>query len=202
MEITPAEKELLQREREWVNAALYHGDQKAYAMLLESNYDSVHGMLYRMTNNDDLAHDLTIESFAKAFRKLQTFKAEYTFSRWLRRLATNHCIDSLRKQRPATVSLNQPKYDEDGNYIESQLPDTTPDPEECYIIKQKAILLKDVVNSLKPHYSTIIILRYFDGLSNEDISRRLNLPIGTVKARLFRARELLFQILKNSKEGI
>lgn len=200
MEITPSTTDTIERERRWVHAALNNGDQKAYAKLLETYYDQVHEKLYRMTNDDDLAHDLTIESFAKAFRKLKYFKPEYTFGRWLLRLATNHCIDSLRKQRPVTVSLSQPIYDEKGNCFEPQLPDSTPDPEESFIIKQKSKLLNEVVSSLKPHYSNIIVLRYFDGLSNEEISCRLDIPIGTVKARLFRARELLYMIIKNTRE--
>jgi RNA polymerase sigma-70 factor (ECF subfamily) len=175
-----------------------NGDQQAYAGLLGRYWDSVYFMLLKMVHNKDDAEDMTIEAFGKAFKNLDTYEPEYAFSTWLFKIANNNAIDHLRKQRTKTISIdNQGRDSEDE--IPVQLQSDFADPEEEMIRKQKTDLLLAVVDQLKPRYNELVKLRYFSQYSYEEIAEKLNLPLGTIKAQLFRAKELLYNIIK-SKE--
>ena len=176
------------------------GDQQAYAKLMSRYKDSIYFMLLKMVNNSNDAEDLTVEAFGKAFKNIDKYSPKFAFSTWLFKIASNNCIDFLRKKRGITVSLN--KMDEHGKEYEPTVADKSLTPEESYMKNQKAQILRVVVKSLKPRYRELVELRYFQEFSYIEISEQLNLPIGTVKAQLFRARELLFNILKNEKEKI
>ena len=176
------------------------GDQKAYAELLGRYRDAIYFMLLKMVNNPSDAEDLTIEAFGKAFKNINQYTPNYAFSTWLFKIATNNCIDFIRKKKLNNVSLDQSATHEDS--VPMSIPTDTPDPEENLISQQKVILLRSVVSKLKPRYRKLIELRYFHEFSYEEISEELELPIGTVKAQLFRARELLYNILKNSSHKI
>lgn len=185
-----------------VKAAL-DGDQKAYAQLMERYRDSIYFMLLKMVNNRDDADDLTIEAFGKAFNKLHQYTPNYAFSTWLFKIASNNCIDFIRKKKKKQLySLDKPIEGNDGGEMTMDVPSGTLDPEETYIREQKKILMHGVVEKLKPRYRTLVELRYFKEFSYEEIAQELDLPLGTVKAQLFRAREFLYNILKNSKEKI
>lgn len=171
------------------------GDQHAYAELLGRYWDSVFFMLLKMVHNKDDAEDLTIEAFGKAFKNLGGYEPDFAFSTWLFKIANNNAIDYLRRQTNKTISIdNQGRDAEEDNPM--QLQSDTPDPEEELIQKQKSELLQAVVGQLKPRYSRLVHLRYFEEYSYEEIAETLGLPLGTVKAQLFRAKELLFQIIK------
>ena len=176
------------------------GDQKAYAELLGRYRDAIYFMLLKMVSNQSDAEDLTIEAFGKAFKNITQYTPNYAFSTWLFKIATNNCIDFIRKKKLNNISLDQTLGHEDSAPM--VIPTDTPDPEEYLISQQKVILLKSVVSKLKPRYRKLIELRYFDEFSYEEISAELELPIGTVKAQLFRARELLYNILKNFNHKI
>lgn len=170
------------------------GDQHAYAQLLNRYWDSVYFMILKMAHNKDDAEDLTIEAFGKAFKFIHNYEPEFAFSTWLFKIANNNAIDFLRKQHSKTISIDSQGRDADeDNPV--QLQSDTPDPEEVLIHKQKTDLLKTIVKELKPRYSRLVQLRYFEEYSYEEIAATLNLPIGTVKAQLFRAKELLYQII-------
>jgi RNA polymerase sigma factor (sigma-70 family) len=192
-----------QRDYQLVRQAVDTGDRKAYSELLNHYRDSLYFMMLKMTNNPVDADDLTIEAFGKAFKNLDQYSPEYAFSTWLFKIATNNCIDYLRKSR--RIQYTTGHIDSDGNETEgypANLPSLTLDPEEKVIEKQKIKLMRDVVEKLKPRYRRLIEMRYFKEFSYEEIAVELDLPIGTVKAQLFRAREFLYQILKNSQEKI
>ena len=173
------------------------GNQKAFAELLSKYRDAIYFMLLKMVNNSDDADDLTIEAFGKAFKSIHQYTPNYAFSTWLFKIATNNCIDFIRKRRGgATISIDQSVEDPDEIPIHIQTDDL--DPEESMINQQKVKLMRDVVSKLKPRYRKLVEMRYFDELSYEEIAEELELPIGTVKAQLFRARELLFNILKST----
>lgn len=179
------------------------GDQKAYAQLMDRYRDSIYFMLLKMVNNRDDADDLTIEAFGKAFNKLHQYTPNYAFSTWLFKIASNNCIDFIRKKKKKQLlSLDKPIEGSDGGEMTMDVPSGTLDPEETYIREQKKILMHGVVEKLKPRYRTLVELRYFKEFSYEEIAQELDLPLGTVKAQLFRAREFLYNILKNSKEKI
>ncbi len=175
------------------------GDQKAYAELMARYKDAIYFMLLKMINNKTDAEDLTIEAFGKAFKNLAQYSPKYAFSTWLFKIASNNCIDYLRKKRSNMVSIDSQYYSDKETESRIHLKDDTPDPEEHLIRAQKAVLMRTVVKKLKPRYRTLIELRYFKEYSYDEISKELDLPLGTVKAQLFRARELLFNTLKNSE---
>ena len=176
------------------------GDQKAYAELLGRYRDAIYFMLLKMVNNPTDAEDLTIEAFGKAFKNISQYTPNFAFSTWLFKIATNNCIDFIRRKRAATISLDQSSDDQDTTSVTVQ--SDTPDPEAHFINNQKIRLLREVVNKLKPRYRTLVELRYFKEYSYEEISQELDLPLGTVKAQLFRARELLYNILKNTSSSM
>ncbi len=188
------------RDYKLVQLAIKTGDQKAFAQLMNNYRDSLYFMLLKMTNNPDDADDLTIEAFGKAFKKLEQYTPDYAFSTWLFRIASNNCIDFIRKKKKNTFSLNRKGEYDNSHEMGDRIPSQTLDPEEHIIKKQKIEMMRDVVEKLKPHYRTLIELRYFKEYSYEEISKELDLPLGTVKAQLFRAREFLYNILKNRPE--
>ncbi|MEI7896357.1 MAG: sigma-70 family RNA polymerase sigma factor [bacterium] len=202
MEVTDHLTEKAQRDYSLVQRARDHGDQKAYTELLNKYHDSLYFMMLKMTSNPTDAEDLTIEAFGKAFKNIGQYTPDFAFSTWLFKIAANNCIDFLRKNKRIIFSDNY--FDEDGEAFDSpaNMPFTGLDPEEKIIEKQKIQLMHEVVEKLKPHYRNMIELRYFKEWSYEEIALELNLPLGTVKAQLFRAREFLFQILKTVEERI
>jgi RNA polymerase sigma factor (sigma-70 family) len=195
MEVTNNLSEKAQRDFVLVQKAT-KGDQKAYTELLDRYRDAIYFMLLKMVNNASDAEDLTIEAFGKAFKNIDQYAPNYAFSTWLFKIATNNCIDFIRKKKANTVSLDQNDDDEDKAPTDIMAP--VLDPEESLIKEQKLKLMRSIVSRLKPRYRKLIELRYFKEYSYEEISEELELPIGTVKAQLFRARELLFNILKHT----
>jgi RNA polymerase sigma factor (sigma-70 family) len=176
------------------------GDQKAYAEIMQRYKDSIYYMALKMVNNKDDAMDLTVETFAKAFENLDKYKPEYAFSTWLFRIATNNSIDFIRKKRLNVVSLDLLSEDEGGDFY-LQVPAEGLNPEETSIRKQESEKLKNMVEQLPLRYRTLIVLRYYEELSYEEISQQLGIPIGTVKAQLFRARDLMSNILNRKKKN-
>lgn len=186
-----------------VKAALERGEQNAYAELMRNYRDSLYFMMLKMTNNPQDADDLTIEAFGKAFKNLRQYTPDYAFSTWLFKIASNNCIDFIRKRKMnESVSLNLSDPLETGDDLADVLPTTSRTPEEEIIRQQKIDALRDIVSKLKPHYKKLIELRYYEELSYEEISVQLDIPIGTVKAQLFRAREFLYHILKNRRDKL
>jgi len=182
-----------------VRRAVEEGDQKAYAELMARYKDSIYYMLLKMVNNRDDAEDLTIEAFGKAFRNIKQYTPDYAFSTWLFKIPTNNCTDFIRKKRKMLLSIDRGFENEEGQDMTLEVRSDGPSPDDVMMKKQKVLMMKDVVEKLKPRYRRLVELRYYQELSYEEISEELNLPLGTVKAQLFRAREFLYQIMKNSE---
>ena len=180
-----------------VESAL-RGDEKAFAKLMSRYKDAIYFMLLKMVNNKNDAEDLTIEAFGKAFKNLHQYSPNFAFSTWLFKIATNNCIDFLRKKKGVFISIenNQENGDNDQPI---KLKSGDPNPEEKLIRIQKAILMRRIVHRLKPRYRVLVELRYFREFSYEEIAKELNLPLGTVKAQLFRAREMLFKMIESTE---
>lgn len=178
------------------------GDEKAYARLLQRYRRPVYHMILKMVRNVDDAEDLTIESFAKAFRNLSKFKKDFTFSTWLFRIATNNTIDYIRKKKINTLSIEHSFTDDDGQAVSIDVEDVNNDPQEEAIRAQKEELIQVFVNMLPAKYQKLVRLRYFQELSYEEIAAEIEAPLGTVKAQLHRARELMFDLIKNKKDHI
>lgn len=186
-----------------IQRALKQGDQKAYAELMQRYRESVYFMMLKMVNHKDDAEDLTIEAFGRAFKRLEQYTPNYAFSTWLFKIASNNAIDFLRnKKKNNALSLDSKMENEEGQEFSKSIRSETPDPEEHIMKKQKIELLRDVVDKLKPRYKELVVMRYYEELSYEEIAVKLDLPVGTVKAQLFRARDFLYNILKNSENKI
>lgn len=181
-----------------VKLAVETDDQKAYAELLQRYRESVYFMMMKMCNNKDDAEDLTIEAFGRAFKKLAQYSPDFAFSTWLFKIASNNAIDFLRKKKQKyAVSIDTKAEGSEGSDHSANIKSGTLDPEESFIRKQKIENIRLLVDNLKPKYKEMIELFYFQELSHEEISQKLNLPIGTIKAQLFRARDLLYNAFKH-----
>lgn len=199
MELNPNLSEKAKYDYKLVNLAL-DGDERAYAELMDRYKDAIYYMLLKMVNNKNDAEDLTIEAFGKAFKNIEQYTPNYAFSTWLFKIATNNCIDFIRKKKANIISIDN--GDENNEVSPPSLQSNTLDPEKDMIKNQKVKLMRSVVHKLKPRYRKLVELRYFKEYSYEEIAQELNLPLGTVKAQLFRARELLFNILKNKDQHL
>ena len=178
------------------------GDQSAYAELMDRYRESIYFMMLKMVNNTDDADDLTIEAFGKAFNRLKQYSPSYAFSTWLYKIASNNCIDFIRKKRIKVTSMDTGITNSEGERIYIDAKSDNKDPEEVTIHKQKVLLMRELVGKLKPRYRLLVEKRYFEELSYEEISQQLNLPLGTVKAQLFRARDFLSNMIAKTKDTI
>jgi RNA polymerase sigma-70 factor (ECF subfamily) len=185
-----------------IDHAVNEGDEQAFAELMERYKRPVYHMILKMIRNTDDAEDLTIEAFAKAFKNLHKFKKDYTFSTWLFRIATNNTIDFIRKKKLKTFSLNTSFTDDSGDSVTIDVEDKNLNPQEEAIKSQKIELVQMFVTKLPPKYQRLVRLRYFDELSYDEIAKTLEAPLGTVKAQLHRARELMYDLVKDKKPHI
>ncbi len=175
------------------------GDQHAFAELLGYYKEALYHLLLKMVHSKEDAEDLMIETFEKAFRKIKYYKPDFAFSTWLFRIATNHGIDFIRstqQNRYDNVYIDKNFNYNDDFQKEIVIPESSLNPEESIVDSQQRKIIKDIIRKLPPDYRRIVVLRYFDDYSYNEISEKLNIPIGTVKARLFRSRELLQSIMK------
>jgi RNA polymerase sigma-70 factor (ECF subfamily) len=179
------------------------GDQNAFAELMKRYNRSLYHVILKMVRNVDDAEDLTIEAFAKAFKNLERFKQDYTFSTWLFRIATNNCIDFIRKKKNnETFSLNNLYNNTENEEFNLDIADEASDPQEDTIRSQKAELMQKLVARLPIKYRKLVTMRYFEERAYQEIAEELEIPIGTVKAQLHRAKELLYDMVKNQKDHI
>jgi len=177
------------------------GDQSAYAALMEKYRESVYFTMLKMVNNTDDADDLTIEAFGKAFNRLEQYSPTYAFSTWLFKIASNNCIDFIRKKRVKVTSIDTGITNDDGEVLFFDAKSNTLDPEETIMQNQKVVHMRELVSKLKPRYRVLVEKRYFEELSYEEISEELDLPLGTVKAQLFRARDFLANMMEKTKDN-
>ena len=177
------------------------GNQSAYATLMEKYRESIYFTMLKMVHNTDDADDLTIEAFGKAFNRLEQYSPTYAFSTWLFKIASNNCIDFIRKKRIKVTSMDTGITNDDGEVLFFDAKSNTLDPEETIMKNQKVIHMRELVSKLKPRYRVLVEKRYFEELSYEEISAELDLPLGTVKAQLFRARDFLANMMEKTKDN-
>jgi len=194
--------EKAQKDYLLVVKATKYNDQQAFSDLMDRYKDSIYFMLLKMVNNKDDAEDLTIEAFGKAFNSLKQYTPNYAFSTWLFKIASNNCIDFLRKKKKKIMSIDNSIENKDGDEIAIELKSDARTPEQETIRDQKIEVMRTYVKKLKPRYETLVEMRYFKEMSYEEISTELGLPLGTVKAQLFRAREFLYNLMKHNIETI
>jgi RNA polymerase sigma factor (sigma-70 family) len=201
MELSQHLSDKAKHDYELVQRALKR-EEKAYTELMDRYRESIYFMLLKMVNNKDDADDLTIEAFGKAFKRLGQYTPQFAFSTWLFKIASNNAIDFIRKKRIKALSLDSGFRNEDGDSMEIGISDDQPDPIQSLERQERIERMREVVTRLKPRYRQLIELRYFEEFSYEEIAEDLDLPLGTVKAQLFRARDFLFQIMKNTRDTI
>ena len=194
--------EKAQKDYKLVIRATKKKDQQAFAELMDKYKDSIYYMLLKMVNNNDDAEDLTLEAFGKAFNRLHQYTPNFAFSTWLFKIATNNCIDFLRKKKKNVMSVDNRIPNNDGDDFMFEIKSEGMTPEQLAMNDQKIQLMRQYVKKLKPRYEILVEMRYFKEMSYDEISDELNLPLGTVKAQLFRAREFLYNIMKHSVETI
>ena len=189
------------RDLKLVERAL-NGDQAAYASLMTMYRESIYFMMLKMVRKEDDADDLTIEAFGKAFNRLHQYSPSYAFSTWLFKIASNNCIDFIRKKRIKVTSMDSAYTNSDGQSVSIDVESSEKDPEEVAIHSEKVKTMRAVVKTLKPRYRDLIEKRYFQELSYEEIAKEMDLPLGTVKAQLFRARAFLADLMEKTKDSI
>ncbi|MCB0702796.1 MAG: sigma-70 family RNA polymerase sigma factor [Candidatus Kapaibacterium sp.] len=172
------------------------GDNSAYEFLQKKYKNLIYSLVKKMIKNDSDVEDLVQETFIKAYKALDKFKFNYSFSAWIYRIASNNTIDFLRKRRFDTFSIDKPIGNaEDENYFEIE--DNSYSPDSELINQQKSDIISAAIDTLPENYREIILLRHEEELDYKTIAEQLDLPLGTVKAHLFRARKLLYEELKD-----
>lgn len=179
---------------ELVKAALA-GSQSAYQALLKRHQKQIFEVVNRLVRNREEARDLVQETFMKAFGSLATYREEYRFSTWLNRIAANCSIDHIRKKKIEALSLDQPVLTEDSQ-VTLEVPDWSTNPEAEWVEKQTSLTIQEAIDSLPRDYKEVIVFRHKEEKSYQEIAAILGIPVGTVKARIFRGRELLKKKLK------
>lgn len=201
MEFLTTSTDKAQRDYRLLRDALDNNNQKAYAELMGLYKNSLYLLLLKMMNDPDDAEDLTLEAFGKAFNNLDKYSPEYAFSTWLYKIAINHCIDYMRKRSNKPYCLGYESCGSDA-IAEEYMRTSVPTPEDTVIEKQKALAMRDLVQQLRPKYRELIELRYFQELSYEEIATKLNISMANVKVLLFRAKEMLSNMIKNQPEKL
>ncbi|MGC1203453.1 MAG: sigma-70 family RNA polymerase sigma factor [Flavobacteriaceae bacterium] len=167
-------------------------DQKAFNYLLDTFWDDVYGFQLKRIQNENDAEDVTIQTFSKAFDRIETFDDNYKFKTWLITISKNIHIDLLRKEKNSISQV----ISKDNKHV-LHVVDESPSAEDKLITEQHlAKLLRDI-KKLKPHYQEVINLRYFQELSYKEISKQLNEPMNNVKVKLLRAKKLLAEIIQD-----
>jgi len=168
------------------------GSQSAFNFLLDNFWGEVYRFQLKRTKDEYDAEEITIQTFSKAFDKLDTFKEEYQFGTWLITISKNIHIDILRKH-DASIRSKITRKDEERVY---KVPDENPTPEDALIKEQNLEQLLRYIKMLKPHYQQMINLRYFQEMSYKEMASTLGEPMNNVKVKLLRARRLLADIIE------
>jgi len=175
------------------------GDESAYTKIVDKYERALYFHILKMVKDREQVEDLVQEAFVKAFDNLNTYNTNYAFSTWLYRIATNHTIDYLRKKKLKTLSIDDPVKTKDGE-MEMQLPDESAKTDRKIIREQRQKIVQKAINNLPEKYRKVIELRHMEEKSYQEIAEVLDLPLGTVKAHIFRAREMLYKALKDKRE--
>lgn len=185
------EKRLLQKSKA--------GDRLAFAELVEIYKDKINSLAYRMLGNAQDAEDITQETFMRIYANLHRYDEQYKISTWIYRIANNLCIDKIRKRRVRSnqFSLDAEITGTDGLDLYNTMRDTDPLPEQQVIQYELQDRIREAMLSLTPKYRTIMILRYLEDLSLQEISEIVGLPVATVKTRVHRGREALRKRIKD-----
>ncbi len=171
------------------------GDQAAFKRLRQKYHDAIYNLIYRIVRDKEEVEDLTQEAFIKAFTSLGSFNEEYAFSTWLYKIATNNSIDYIRRKKLQTFSIDKPIESKDSDYS-FELPDLSHGADQELMSVQRKKMIDEAINDLPHKYRQVIMLRHVEEKDYQEIAKILHLPLGTVKAHIFRAREMLYRALR------
>ncbi len=172
------------------------GKQASYERLMKKYYPLIYNLVYRMISRKEDVEDLTQEAFIKAFHSLQNFDRQFAFSTWLFKIATNNAIDYLRKKKLSTFSIDK-DFDNEDSDMKFEIPDDEYKPDRILMDDQMRAVLDEAIESLPPKYKQVIVMRHKQEKEYEEIAQELGIPLGTVKAHIFRGREMLNKFLKD-----
>ncbi|NGZ77802.1 RNA polymerase sigma factor SigW [Saccharibacillus alkalitolerans] len=172
------------------------GDQRAFAEIVDLYKDRIFHLAYRMLSNRHEAEDVVQETFLRVYRNLDRYDPGQKFSTWIYRIGTNLSIDRLRKRKP-TYSLDAEIGDQDGADGYALIPSDNRTPETEYMISETRTTIHEAIDGLPPKYKTVMILRYLQELSLQEISDVLDMPVTTIKTRVHRGREFLRKKLES-----
>ena len=169
-------------------------DQNAYNLLFDGYWNSLYSFLYKRTSNPNLAEEIAIESFAKAFDQLDRFDEKLSFNSWLITIAKNHHTDRYRKSKHQMQSSKEVEEDKTIEFSR-----TAPSPEELMIANQNLDRVLGHIKSMKKEFRNLLKMRYFDDLSLKEIEDKLDEPATTIRVKLFRAKKMLANLLESEK---
>ncbi len=174
------------------------GDREAFGVLVEKYYKKIYNLAYRFVGDTEEANDLAQEIFTAAYQNLKKFRGDAKFSTWLFQIATNRGKNRFKylKRRGYFINRSQADSDDDKDSTPRAIPDTSTNPETMLAGKQIQRLVQEAINELDPDHKEIVILRDIEGFSYDEIAQILNLPEGTTKSRLHRARMVVKDKLK------
>ena len=173
------------------------GNHNSFTTLVNRYYASLYWVIYRIVGNSTDADDLTSESLVKAYESLSSYSNKYAFSTWLHTIGSNRAIDFVRNRNKQPNPINNPTSTEEDIMTPSIESDLS--TEDNMIRLETNEIIADVISELKPFHRSLIDMRYFKNMSYEEISKKLNKPIGTIKTGLFRARRILYNLIKDNK---
>jgi RNA polymerase sigma-70 factor (ECF subfamily) len=174
-----------------------NGNHTSFTTLVNRYYASLYWVIYRIVGNSTDADDLTSESLVKAYEKLSSYSNKYAFSTWLHTIGSNRAIDFVRNRNKRPSPINNPTSTEEDIMTPSIESDLS--AEDNMIRLETNDIIANIISELKPFHRSLINMRYFKNMSYEEISKKLNKPIGTIKTGLFRARKILYNLIKDNK---
>jgi len=172
------------------------GDRSAFGQLVDLYKDKIFHLAYRMTGSRQEAEDIVQETFMRVYANLDKYDSRWKFSTWIFRIGNNLCIDRLRKRRP-TWSLDAENPDADGVDGYAMLPTNDASPEDRMVLSEMQKNVRNAIAQLPDKYRSVVVLRYLQDLSLNEIADILELPVSTVKTRLHRGRESLRRKLEH-----
>jgi RNA polymerase sigma-70 factor, ECF subfamily len=195
--------ELSQLEDREVVQRAKGGSEAAYRELLRRYQRPVFSLVYRMVRDRELAEDLAQECFIKVFNHVDRYDAKYKFSSWLFKIASNLAIDTLRRKELRTVSIEGSRHatsSEEEEATRISIVSHDPNPEQALEAKQLGGRIEEAIARLRPEYRTAVLLRHVEGRAYEEIAEIMEVPLGTVKTYIHRARGELKEMLRDLKE--
>lgn len=183
-------------EKEIIKLIL-NGEKEYFKLIQKKYYSLIYNLIRKIIKDEDDIDDLVQETFIKVYNALPNFQFNFNFSSWIYKIASNNCIDFIRRKKLNFVYIDKNDESDDDEY-KFDIKDPSLTPEEQLQKKERSHLLKQAIKKLPKNYQQVIHLRHEEELDYQEIAERLNIPLGTVKIHLFRARKQLLDILKNN----